>query len=819
MSKLRLTNIRKSYRNGEVVHALKGISLEFRSSEFVSILGPSGCGKTTLLNIVGGLDRYDEGDLTLGGKSTRHFKDRDWDAYRNRSIGFVFQNYNLIGHQTILQNVEIAMTLSGISPAERREKAKQALESVGLGDKLNKKPNQLSGGQMQRVAIARAIVTDPDIILADEPTGALDSHTSVQVMEILRGISKTKLVIMVTHNADLAEEYSSRIIHLRDGEVQSDSHPMMHDAASGSAAPNEGASPEPNDRPAEKTASAGGKLDVGKTSMSLLTATSLSFRNLLTKKGRTLITAFAGSIGIIGVALVLALSNGLSNYIANLQAETLAGFPITISAGTQQLRTPSGPPAALTGGDKSEQAGEYPTGDVLKVADDQSDATLHTNTLTPEYVDYVSKIKDELPGAVNAVSSGSGIEMNVLAEGGEDVVKFETSSARTGAGAGAGMAAAMGGGNPTYWSELPDDRDFVLSMYDLIGQGSRYPSAADEVAIVVDSYNQVDQAFLEKLGIAADGKNFKLSDLIGKKMLKVIPNDAYYQKSSGGLFVPASADEYAKLYSGGQGTELTVIGILRLKPDSSSSSGLLSEGLVYTPELTKAVTGSASASAIAAAQKASDRDVITNAPFAEDSMKRARLHALGADTSATNISVYPTDFAGKEKIKTYLDDYNSGRADKDQVQYTDLSETIGSVIQTMLDTVSYVLTGFAAISLVVSTIMIGIITYVSVLERTKEIGILRSIGARKKDISRLFNAETLIVGFTAGALGIGIAYALTLVINQVLAGLLDIQNLASLSPVHAIVLILGSMVLTLIAGLIPARAATKKDPVIALRSE
>ncbi|MEJ8303927.1 ATP-binding cassette domain-containing protein [Saccharibacillus sacchari] len=808
MSKLRLTDIKKSYHSGEVVHALKGVSLEFRASEFVSILGPSGCGKTTLLNIIGGLDRYDEGDLTLGGKSTKHFKDKDWDAYRNRSIGFVFQNYNLIGHQTILQNVEIAMTLSGISVSERRAKAKQALESVGLGDKLNKRPNQLSGGQMQRVAIARAIVTDPDIILADEPTGALDSHTSVQVMDILREISKTKLVIMVTHNGDLAEEYSSRIIHLRDGEVQSDSRPIMSDTDHGERTREAAAT---SSETAAKDTD-GGKLNVGKTSMSLTTATSLSFRNLLTKKGRTLITAFAGSIGIIGVALVLALSNGLSNYITTLQAETLAGFPVTISKGVQQVQAPTGPPDELTGGGGSGE-GEYPSGDVLRVADDNADAEQHTNTLTPEYFDYIAKIQDELPEAVNAVSYGSGVEMNVLAKG-DDVLKFETSqSAASGAPGGFGASA------PTYWSELSGDEDYVLSMYDLIGEGSRYPSAANEVAVVVNSYNEVDKAFLEKLGLNGDNADLKLTDLIGKPLLKVIPNDAYYTKDASGLFAPASASAYEALYDGDEGTELTVTGILRLKPDSSSSSGLLSEGLVYTPALTEAVTDSASGSAIAAAQQDSDRDVVSGAPFAEETMKDARLQALGADTEPTSISIYPKDFDGKEKVKAYLDAYNDGKSSEDQIVYTDLSEMIGSVVQTMLDTVSYVLTGFAGISLVVSTIMIGIITYVSVLERTKEIGILRSIGARKKDISRLFNAETLIVGFTAGALGIGIAYALTLVINQVLNGIIDIQNLAQLSPVNAIVLVLGSMLLTLIAGLIPAKAATKKDPVIALRSE
>lgn len=806
MSKLKLTDIRKSYHSGEVVHALKGVSLEFRESEFVSILGPSGCGKTTLLNIVGGLDRYDEGDLMLGGKSTKHFKDKDWDAYRNRSIGFVFQNYNLIGHQTILQNVEIAMTLSGISVNERRAKAKSALQSVGLGDKLNKRPNQLSGGQMQRVAIARAIVTDPDIILADEPTGALDSQTSLQVMEILKDISRAKLVIMVTHNADLAEEYSSRIIHLRDGEVLSDSRPILQDAQEAEHA----------ERPSSKPQFAGARLDVGKTSMSPATAAALSFRNLLTKKGRTLITAFAGSIGIIGVALVLALSNGLSNYIGNLQAETLSGLPLTVSENAQQVQAPSGPPDALTGGSGG-GAGEFPTGDVLNVTEDPAETEQHVNVLTPAYFDYVDKLPVELPDAVNAISYANGIEMNVLAKGGDDVVKFGTSE--TAAGGGAALPPGMGSAAPSYWSELPGDEDYVRSMYDLIGEGSRYPSGAGEVAIVVNSYNEVDKAFLDKLGLnGADGER-KLTDFIGRPLLKAVPNDAYYAESAGGLFAPAGADRYADLYSGSEGTTLTVAGILRLKDTGSSSSGFLTPGLVYTPELTQAVTDDASGSAIAAAQRSSDRDVVSGAPFAEETLKEARLQALGAKTEPTSLNIYPTDFAGKEEVKAYLDAYNEGKPEAERILYTDLSDVIGSVVQTMIDTVSYVLTGFAAISLVVSTIMIGIITYVSVLERTKEIGILRSIGARKKDISRLFNAETLIVGFTAGALGIGIAYLLTLAINAVLNNVLDLRNLAELSPIQALILVLGSMLLTLVAGLIPARAATQKDPVTALRSE
>lgn len=798
MTTLKLTDITKSYHSGEVVHALKGISLAFRESEFVSILGPSGCGKTTLLNIIGGLDRYDEGDLALGGKSTKHFKDRDWDAYRNRSIGFVFQNYNLISHQTVLQNVEIAMTLSGVSAAERRQKARQALETVGLGSKLNKKPNQLSGGQMQRVAIARALVNDPDIILADEPTGALDSQTSLQVMDILKGISKTKLVIMVTHNGDLAQAYSTRIIHLRDGEVQSDSNPLLKD--------DPGKKVERN--------SEGDKLRLDKTSMSLMTATSLSFNNLLTKKGRTLITSFAGSIGIIGVALVLALSTGLSNYITKMQSDTLSGFPLTITQGAQYTQGSMGPPEGSPFGDNgSGQAGEFTDADAIYAHDSTADLELHTNVWSPEYMEYIDKIPTVLPDAVNAVSYGRDVQMNVLAKGEEDVVKFETSAVIV-----PDMPPGFGS-TPTYWQELPENDEFILSLYDLIGEGSRYPSARDEVAIVVDSYNRIDRAFFEKLGIYTEGDYDQLSDFVGARMLKIVPNDNFYTQSENGLFAPATAENYQVLYESEEGLTLTITGILRIKEESVSSSGYLSQGLAYSPELTDYIVANAVDSAIATTQQASDRDVVLNTPFIGDEAKQAKLRSLGADTTPSSISIYPKDFGGKDEIKQYLDAYNDSREEEQKILYTDMSEMISSAIQTVLDTVSYVLIGFAAISLVVSTIMIGIITYVSVLERTKEIGILRSIGARKKDISRLFNAETLIVGFVAGALGIAVSYSLTIVVNNVISGLLDIEGIAQLTATHSAVLILGSMLLTLLAGLIPAKAATKKDPVIALRTE
>lgn len=786
MLKLKLDNITKTYKSGEVVTALKGISIGFRKNELVSILGQSGCGKTTLLNIIGGLDRYDSGDLMINGLSTKEFKNSDWDAYRNRSIGFVFQSYNLIGHQTVLQNVEIAMTLSGVSSSERKRRAKQSLTEVGLADQLNKKPNQLSGGQMQRVAIARALVNDPDIILADEPTGALDSHTSIQVMDILKEVSKTRLVIMVTHNGELAEEYSDRIIRFLDGEVQSDSNPVVETETDETSQP-----------VAEKQ-------KFKKTSMSLLSAAWLSFKNLLTKRGRTIITAFAGSIGIIGVALVLALSNGLSNYMNNMQSDALSSFPITISTGEQTIDlSEHGPERNKDSGSYA----EFPKKDIMYSYDSEKNRKKHSNIITQDYLDYIGKLETKLPDAVNNISYTHGVNINLLAKGKDTAVKFATTSDPS-------DMQMMGGNNP-YWQELPENNDFILSLYDLIGKGSRMPKNKNEVVLVVDKYNRLDKAFFEKLGITDKTENYQLTDFIGKSILKVIPNNDYYMKN-GDLFTAAAPTDYDKLYNSNAGTKLTITGILRIKEDASSS--YLSSGIAYTPALTKAVVEDAQKSKIAEAQKDSNKDALLGTPL-DKKAKEAALIMLGADTTPTGINIYPKDYESKDKIKEYLDQYNDGKSDKDQLVYSDMAETISNITGTLLDTVTYVLTGFAGISLLVSTIMIGIITYVSVIERTKEIGILRSVGARKKDISRVFNAETLIIGFTAGMLGVGLSYLLEIPINTIISKLVGISGIANLNPLHAAALVAGSMLLTLIAGFIPSRMAAKKDPVIALRSE
>lgn len=785
LAKLKLVNISKSYRTGNAyLNVLKGISLEFRKNEFVSILGQSGSGKTTLLNIIGGLDQYDSGDLLINDQSTKYFKHADWDAYRNRSIGFVFQNYNLIGHQSVLQNVEISMTLSGVSSSERKERAKQALTEVGLEDHIKKKPSQLSGGQMQRVAIARALVNNPDIILADEPTGALDSQTSLQVMDILKKIAETRLVIMVTHNENLADTYSNRVIRFLDGEIQEDSNPIEE-------VPN----PE---QPISKK-----KKKRNKTSMALTTATLLSFKNLLTKKGRTILTAFAGSIGIIGVALVLALSNGLSNQLEEMQTDTLANFPIMIDTNEQFIDyTETGSQNEQT----ENEFEEFPDDTVIYRHVRNENMTMHTNTFTDEFLEYVNQLEEELPNAVSNIAYSRGVEVNLLAE--DHVVKFNT-SARSG-------MPGMSNGND-HWQEMPDDQDFILDLYDLIGEDGRLPENENEVAIVVDSYHRISDRFFEKLGIDSEETTYDVTDFIGETMLKVIPNDAYYVQDDSGFFMPANPTDYRELYEGDDAVPLTITGILRVKEDAVTS--YFSQGFIHPLSLTEMIVEDAQDSAIAVAQEEADVDVLTSAPFSDEREKEAALIRLGAITTPTGIDIYPVNFAAKDEIKDYLDAYNEGLDEENQIVYTDLAEMISGIMNNMINTITYVLVGFAAISLIVSTIMIGIITYVSVIERTKEIGILRSVGARKKDISRVFNAETLIVGFVAGSLGVILSYLLIIPINSFIYLLTDIPNVASLHLVPAVLLIAGSMLLTLIAGVIPARTAAKKDPVIALRTE
>lgn len=771
---LQLKGITKHYQAGDtVVKALKGIDLTFRESEFVAILGPSGCGKTTLLNIVGGLDRYTSGDLIINGVSTRQYKDGDWDAYRNHTIGFVFQSYNLIGHQTVLGNVELALTLSGVSRAERRRRAEAALREVGLGDQLHKRPNQMSGGQMQRVAIARALVNDPDIILADEPTGALDTETSVQIMEILRRIGKSKLIIMVTHNPQLAESYATRTINLLDGEVVGDTDPYC-------------AQEEHKKEPVKQK----------KPSMSFATALSLSLRNLATKKARTFLTSFAGSIGIIGIALVLALSNGFQTYISKMQSDTLSAYPLTIYEQTMDMT------AMMSMMQDRNELEKYPEGNTVYVSEIYSVMANQqiTNKITQQYLKDAIETID--PALYNAVSYQKDIALNVYRQAeynGQTVyAPVQTSQ---------------------LWSQMVDNEEFLLSQYDILGEGGRLPQNKNEIVLVLDSYNRLMDVTLMSLGIYHNQKSLSFDELMGLSF-RLILNDGLY-RFDGQKWNTAMVD-------GGTfeaGVELKVVGLLRPKPETSGAS--VSGAVGYTAELADFIAQDALSSQIVLWQQEHEQtDAFTGTVFMETSGQTAQeqyqenLKRLSASELPSTIAIYPVDFKAKNAIKEHLDAYNDAQsAEADKVFYTDMMELMVESVNTVIDTISYVLIAFTAISLVVSSIMIGIITYISVLERTKEIGVLRSIGASKRDISRVFNAETLIIGFVAGAIGVGITLLLSIPINLIVGSLVEISSIASLAPLHAVILVAISMLLTLIAGTIPSRIAARKDPVAALRSE
>jgi len=775
---LKLVNISKDYFAGDnVTHALVDVNLEFRKNEFVSILGPSGCGKTTLLNIIGGLDRYQKGDLILDDKSTRNFRESEWDSYRNATIGFVFQTYNLISHLTVLDNVEIALTLSGVSASERRKRATKALEDVGLGDQLSKKPNQLSGGQMQRVAIARALVNKPKIILADEPTGAIDSKTSTQILDILKQISRERLVIMVTHNKRQAEEYSDRIINLFDGRITADSREYGNSD--------------------EVTLTE--KMKNKKVSMSFLTALKSSFKNLVSKKMRTIITAFAGSIGIIGIALVLAISNGMTIYVDSMQSDTLAGFPITInrSANTTtdftQARRES----------MEERLNPVTTDDsLISSYDPDENSTIHTNVITQEYVEYVSKMNREW---YNSISFSRSVSINLLArtESG-DYVKVGTRSSQSPF----AMFSSSGG-----FSEIPGDREFIESQYDLLGEDSRYPEELNEIVLVVDGQNRLSNDFLEEFGIPVKPE-YELNDLIGLEFI-VVHNDDYYINNSG-LFT--SGNNYEEMADSSKSTVIKIVGILRVK--ESATGEILNTGIGYTTKLTDRVLEKAMESKIVEYQRQHpDKSVLTGRAFNENSTYQNTMQRIGGDSTPSGIQIYPRSFDEKDEIKEYLDAYNEGRSEEDMIIFSDLAETISGTISSLIDTITLILSAFAAISLIVSSIMIGIITYVSVVERTKEIGILRSIGARKKDISRVFIAEAMIIGLAAGVIGVIGTLVLILPINLIIERAIEVSGFGALPGIEALGLIAISVLLTFVAGLIPSRIAAKKDPVIALRTE
>ncbi len=877
---LQLKNIVKDYVSGDTtVQALKGIDITFRDSEFVSILGQSGCGKTTLLNIIGGLDQYTSGDLIINGRSTTKYKDSDWDTYRNHTIGFVFQSYNLIPHQSVLSNVELALTLSGVSKAERRKRAVEVLEKVGLGDQIHKKPNQMSGGQMQRVAIARALVNNPDILLADEPTGALDSATSIQIMELLKEISKDRLIIMVTHNPELAEKYSSRIVRLLDGKVTDDTMPY-----------------EPTDsRVTENNKAKRVKKKKG-TSMSFLTALSLSANNLMTKKGRTLLTAFAGSIGIIGIALILALSSGFQSYIKRVEEDTLSSYPIAIE---EEQVDYSSMMSAFMGqhvGEASEKEdGKIYSNNIISEMLNSMMSQVKVNNLA-DFKKFIEDRNNGFDELVSDIQYGYSTTLNIYKEDTSDgIVQVNPSTVLDTIGMGqlSGMSGSsmmnssmMGGGSWDVWSELIGNRTLLESQYDVIA--GRWPDAYNEIVLIVDENNEISDYALYALGLKdqnevadtmtrlAKGEEivsykteYTYEDILDLRYRLIVNTDFYSYNEENDSYTDVRDDEDSYRAAIADGIQLQVVGILR--PDPDAVTGAVSGSVGYTSALMEYVINKINASDIVKKQAAApETDVITGLPFTKDgeevementfdittltpeqqaylaSLSQEELDTLMASymqpatSSATydgnmeafgvadlekpsSIMIYPVDFASKDMISDKISEYNDAvRAEGREeavINYTDYIGLMMSSISTIINAISYVLIAFVAISLVVSSIMIGIITYISVLERTKEIGILRSIGASKHDISMVFNAETLIVGFVSGAMGIIVTMLMIIPINAIIKNLSGISNVAGLPWLAALILVLISMALTFIAGLIPAKMAAKKDPVVALRSE
>ena len=766
---LEIKNINKSYRVGDFEQkVLKDVSIKFRKSEFVAILGHSGSGKTTLLNLIGGLDRYDSGDIVINGKSTKNFKDKEWDAYRNNSIGFIFQSYNLIGHISILDNVEMGMTLSGISKKTRRKKAIEALNRVGLGSHIHKKPNQLSGGQMQRVAIARALANDPDIILADEPTGALDSSTSKSIMDLIKEISKDKLVIMVTHNEDIANEYASRIIRLSDGEILEDSNPV-------------------------KNIKDNSDYHLKKTAMSFITALNLSLRNIITKKGRTLLTAFASSIGIIGIALILSLSNGFDKQIEKFENDTLTNYPITISRGTME-----GTEEVMNSFTNS--GGTYPSNKFVYKQKIDLEKLTHINNIDEEYMKYLDNIDKSLIDGISYTRL-SVMNINLLVKGKKTkMVNFGTS-----------MNSIM-----TIPKIFNNEKNYLTTNYDLLY--GAYPSRATDVLLVVSSDNEVSEKVLENLGFDINDEKFSFDDIIGKELVYVINDNLYSKIKYGDKTIYMMKNNYDELYDMEDNIKLKISGIVRLKEDVKT--GMFSPGIIFKDELGELIYEKNKDSKIVEAQKGKDYFVLNGEKFSADSMisdAKEAIKYLGGSDIPFMINIYPKDFKSKNEICTYLDEFNENKNESDKIIYKDYAKIFVDLSQNIMDAITYVLIAFSAISLIVSSIMIGIITYISVLERTKEIGILRALGARKKDITRVFNAETFIIGVTSGLIGIIIAKLLLFPVNTILENMTGLTNVAILNPIHALILIIISVILTLIGGYIPAIMASRKDPVVSLR--
>lgn len=885
---LQLKNITKDYKVGdEKVHALKGVSIDFREREFVSILGQSGCGKTTLLNIIGGLDRYTEGDLIIGGKSTKEFKNADWDTYRNHSIGFVFQSYNLIPHQTVLSNVELALTLSGVSKTERRQRAKEALVKVGLGDQLKKKPNQMSGGQMQRVAIARALVNEPDILLADEPTGALDSETSIQIMELLKEISKDKLIIMVTHNPELAEKYSNRIIRLLDGRVVDDTNPYDRNVV----------------EPIEKK-KAGKEKKIKKPSMSYFTALSLSLNNLMTKKGRTFMTSFAGSIGIIGIALILSISSGAQLYIKSVEEETLASYPIAIERNAMDM---SSMMTSMMKGNTSDENddGKVHSNNIMGSMVNTMLTQLKSNDLK-SFKTYLENDGKEINDYVSDIKYGYSTPLNIFRND-KDKGIIQVNPAT--------LFEDMGMTNAMYdsqlmsnvvstsydtWTELLDNDKLLNEQYKVLA--GRMPSAYNEVVVMVNKDNEISDYSLycmglmdseelinavksamsnnnEKVEFTSKLQTYTYDELLGLEF-RLVTNPEFYEKENG-IWTDKSDDKIYMTKVVEDAEPIKVVGIIKPEENSIMSSSS-SSAIGYTHALTEYLVNKVNDSEIVKAQKDSpDTDIFTGKEFAKDEDKKAvtmddikayiaalpqeqqaqvmaqlqqaqqmgmteqqivdafsqqmntesdatydgNMTLLGAASldEPSRINIYPKDFDSKEKIEQIISDYNDKvKADGNEnlkIEYTDIVGLMMTSVSTIIDAISVILIAFVAISLVVSSIMIGIITYISVLERTKEIGILRAMGASKRDISRVFNAETLIVGFAAGTIGIGVTLLLLIPANAIVYNLTGISGMCVLPWQGAVILVIISMLLTLIAGLIPSHYAAKKDPVLALRSE
>ena len=866
---LKLKNIKKTYVSGdEKVEALKGINIEFRKSEFVSILGQSGCGKTTLLNIIGGLDRYTSGDLIINGKSTKDFKDRDWDAYRNYSVGFVFQSYNLIGHQTVLSNVELALTISGVSRKERKQRAVKALEEVGLKEQIHKKPNQLSGGQMQRVAIARALVNNPDIILADEPTGALDTKTSVQVMEILKKISKDKLIIMVTHNPELAEKYSSRIIKILDGKITDDSDPIEHQK-------------EEKQQDTKKR----------RTSMKFLTALRLSLNNLMTKKGRTILTSFAGSIGIIGIALILAISTGVQNYINKVEEDTLSSYPITIEESTVDMsslmQSMSG---ENTDNAENKEEEKVYSADIMNDMITTLSNKKQSNNLK-ELKKYLDDGDNEITKNSNSIKYGYDLNINLYrANTDNEIVRVNPSTVMNAFGMGdmieaqnnSAMSSVFGSSmmtNTDICFEMLDNQQLLESQYDLVK--GNWPKQYNEVVLVLKEDGRIDDYTLYSLGLKdqselkdkwkavengekldenQESTSYSYDNLLNLQF-KLLLNSDYYQKQNGLWVNKEDDDNYLKEKINNAET-VKVVGIIKQNEQSAVSTSVTS-GIGYTKQLKEYVVEKSNDAQIVKEQKENkDVNVFSGLKFptdedtsstenltteqrmamsklsSEEIAKMMEAYSANKDASyeknlkklgavdidtPTSISIYPKDFESKDKISSAIEEYNQKQRDdgkeENTISYTDIVGTMMKSVSQIINTISYVLIAFVAISLIVSSIMIGIITYISVLERTKEIGILRAIGASKKDISRVFNAETLIIGLISGLIGIGITVLLTLPINSMIYAVTGVKVVTAVPFKAGVVLVLISMFLTIIAGLIPAKIASKKDPVIALRTE